>query len=105
MENLFTSTACLSSETFYNRPCFLFHIILSNRLYCYPLNTHQSTLPEQIPRGVIHMIVGESRHGEITMVVPVLPSDIHFPLALCGFLELFGQELALLVEIVGCALS
>lgn len=58
-------------------------------LYHCPPNT-QSILPEQIPRRVVHMIVGKSCHGEVTVVVPILPSKIDFPFSLCRFLEFFG---------------
>lgn len=53
---------------------------------------------------MIYMIVGKGGHGEITMVVTLLPPDIHFPLPPRRFLEVLRQELTLLVEIVGCAL-
>ena len=54
---------------------------------------------------MIDMIVGESGHGEITVIVTLLPADIHFALfSLGGFGEVFGEELALVVEVVGCAL-
>lgn len=68
---------------------------------------HQSRtffLPEQIPRRMIDMIVSEGRHGEVAVIVPVLPANIHFAFALSCFLEVLGQELALFVEIVGCTL-
>lgn len=51
------------------------------------------------------MIVRKGSHGEVTVIVPVLPSDVHFALALCRFLKVLGQQLPLLVEIVCCALS
>ncbi len=61
-------------------------------------------LPEQIFRSMIHMVVGEGRHGEVAMIVPVLPADIYSPLAPCRFFEILGQELSLLVEVVGYSL-
>ena len=54
---------------------------------------------------MVYMIVGEGRHGEVAVIVTVLPTDVHFAFALSRFLEIFGQELALFVEVVRCALS
>ena len=50
------------------------------------------------------VIVRKRRHCEITMIVPVLPPHIHFSFALGRFDEVFGEELALFVEVVVCAL-
>ncbi len=61
-------------------------------------------LPEQVPRSMVHVVVGKSRHGEVAVIVTVLPSDIHPALALGRFLEILRQQLPLLVEIIGRAL-
>lgn len=52
------------------------------------------------------MIVRKSSHREITMIIPVLKPDVHFPfLPFFGrFDKVLGQELGLFVEIVVCAL-
>ena len=50
------------------------------------------------------MIVRKRRHGEITVIVPVLPSHVHFALALGRFEEVLREQLALFVEVVVCAL-
>lgn len=63
-----------------------------------------SLLPEQVPRSMVHVIVGKSRHGEVAVIVPVLPPDVHSALALCRFLEVLRQQLPLLVEIICRAL-
>ena len=53
-----------------------------------------------------NVIISEACHREIRMVIALLKSDPHTAIALfgCRFLEILGQELALVVEIVGCAL-
>ena len=61
-------------------------------------------LPQQMAGSMIDMIVGETGHGEVGMIVAVLPPHVHFSLALRRFLKVLGEELALLVEIVRCAL-
>ena len=50
------------------------------------------------------MIVRKRRHGEITVIVPVLPPHVHFALALGRFDKVLGEQLALFVEVVVCAL-
>lgn len=52
-----------------------------------------------------NMIIRKGSHGEITMIIPILPSHIHFPLALRRSDEILRQQLALFVEIVARALS
>ena len=61
-------------------------------------------LRQKIPRRMPNMIIRKRRHREITMIVPILPSHIHFPLPLSRLDEVLGQELSLFVEIVACAL-
>ena len=51
-----------------------------------------------------HMIIRETGHGEITMIIPILPPHIDFPLPLGRLDKVLGQELALLVEVVRRAL-
>ena len=53
-----------------------------------------------------NVIISEACHCEIRMVIALLKSDPHTAIALfgCRFLEILGQELALVVEVVGCAL-
>lgn len=50
------------------------------------------------------MVVRKGSHGEITMIVSVLPPHIHFSFALGRFYKVLGEQLALFVEIVACAL-
>ena len=51
-----------------------------------------------------HMIIRKTRHREIAVIVPILHSQVHLPLPLGSFHEVLRQELALLVEVVGCTL-
>ena len=46
------------------------------------------------------MIIRKRRHREIAVIIPILPSHIHFALPLGRFDKVLGQELALFVEIV-----
>ena len=84
----------------YKSPLILFRKDSSQLM----LPQSRTFLPEQISRGMIDMIVSEGRHGEVAVIVPVLPTNIHFAFALSCFLEVLGQELALFVEIVRCTL-
>ena len=63
---------------------------------------------KQIPRRMPNMIIRETRHREIRMIVALLKPDPHAPFpALCfrgRFLEIFGEKLVLGVEVVCCAL-
>ena len=61
-------------------------------------------LRQQVPGRVAHVIIGKSRHGEITVVVAVLPPHVHFAFACGRFDQVFGEQLALMVEVVACAL-
>ena len=79
---------------------------------CKPQPTHippipppQHDLRQKIPRRMPNMIIRERSHGEITMIVPILPSHIHFPFALRRSDEVLRQQLALFVESVARALS
>lgn len=68
-----------------------------------PIQLTQPDLRQKIPRRMPHMIVRKRRHCEITVIITVLPSHIHFPFALGRFDEILGQQLALFVEIVARA--
>ena len=46
------------------------------------------------------MVVGESRHCVITMIVPVLEPKCNGTFTLCSFRKIFWQQLTLLVEII-----
>ena len=51
------------------------------------------------------VIVRKRRHCEITVIVPVLPPHVHFALARGRFDKVLGEQLALFVEVVVCALG
>ena len=51
-----------------------------------------------------HVVVRKRRHREITVIVPVLPPHVHFAFARGRFDKVLGEQLALFVEVVVCAL-
>ena len=64
-------------------------------------------LTKQKLRRMIHVVVRERRDREVAVVVPFLVADQE-RLVVAGFFgrggEVLREELALLVEVVGCAL-
>lgn len=53
-----------------------------------------------------HMIIRKRRHREITMIIPLLEPNPYTTISLLRrrLLEILGEQLALVVEVVGCAL-
>lgn len=54
-----------------------------------------------------HMIIRKARHREIAMIIPLLEPDPHTAIAFLRrrLLEVLGEQLVLVVEVVGRALS
>ena len=50
------------------------------------------------------VIIRKSRHRKVTVVITVLPPNIDLSFSLCGFDEVLRKKLALLIEVVCCAL-
>ena len=61
-------------------------------------------LSQKIPRSMVNVIIRESRHSKVTVIITVLPPDINLSLSIRGFDEVFGKKLPVVVEIVCCAL-
>ena len=61
-------------------------------------------LRQEIPGRVPDVVVGKRGHGEVTVIVPILPPHIHFAFALGRSDEILGQQLVLFVKVVACAL-
>ena len=53
---------------------------------------------------MINVIIRKSRHCKVTVIITVLPPDIDLSLSLCGFDKVLRKKLALLIEVVCCAL-
>ena len=40
---------------------------------------------------MINMVIGESRHSEVAVIIAVLPSNIDLPFPFCRFDKVFGE--------------
>lgn len=74
------------------RPFHIYMFIPHSFLPSFDLRALYATnySPEQVSRSMVDMIVGETRHGEIAVVVTLLPPHFHLALALRCFLQLLG---------------
>ena len=71
------------------------------------MGREDDALRKQILGRMLHMLIRERRHKVIAMIVLGLVADAHaFDAGLLGgFFEVFGEELALFVEVVAGSLT
>ena len=89
---------------------FSSHLSLSYFFPCpqmrnYTESKSKKDLVVQVLGRMADMIVCKTGHEIITMIIPFLHPHIHLAFAVGGLCEIFGQELLLSIEFVGCTLS